>query len=356
MSRLIRSAGAVLLLLAVACEGPVAPDLEPGAIGERSSSSNVTPVDLTGNGPIVFSSFRDGPAQIYIMNPDGSNLALLKAAPTALLELSYPVWSPDGTKIAYIQNGETVYVMNADGTGEVELTNDRHRKAYLTWSPDGTRLAWSDARTGIPGEGITVMNADGSGEVRIFVSTENIGKLTWSPDGSKIAFMMVTDVASIIGEIFVINADGTGLAQLTSDGGLNLDPAWSPDGSTIAFVSSVGLPSPSLGPVLAVMNADGTGRRLLAPAQNAFDSHPAWSPDGRMIVFSRSLDHDAGHVGGLHVIRSDGTGMVQLTDVGGGSPSWGPRRLTTMADCTNGEWMKFGFPNQGQCIKFLNRP
>src|SRR5205807_4037283 len=79
------------------------------------------------------------------------------------------VWSPDETQIAYeaAESGgkPDIWVMNADGTGRIQLTQSPARDENPDWSPDGTRIAFYSERTG--NAQIWVINADGSGEQRI---------------------------------------------------------------------------------------------------------------------------------------------------------------------------------------------
>ena len=97
-----------------------------------------------------------------------------------------PAWSPDGKKIAFVSWRESnhdmnddIYVMNADGTNAVNLTNHEAQDFDPAWSPDGTKIAFVSDRGG--NYDIYVMNADGTGEVKI---TDNPGRdsdPTWSP-------------------------------------------------------------------------------------------------------------------------------------------------------------------------------
>src|SRR5205807_22645 len=100
---------------------------------------------------------------------------------------------PNGSKIAFESDrtGNTdVWAMNADGTGQVDLTNNPASDGGPSWSPDGTQIAFATDRNG-DGD-IYKMNANGSSPVDL--STYLGGRLgnaehspAWSPDGTRIA-------------------------------------------------------------------------------------------------------------------------------------------------------------------------
>ena len=150
-------------------------------------------------------------------------------------------WSPDGQKIVFTSRPVTddrihsiqteIYVMNADGTGRVQLTNnlvEEVEERAPAWSPDGTRIlfVWRigpPGPTGIPTFEICVMNADGSNLTRLTDNAVADLTPTWSTDGQKITFHR--SVAGLA-QLFVMNADGTGQTQLTSPPGQNAFARW----------------------------------------------------------------------------------------------------------------------------------
>ena len=146
---------------------------------------------------IAFVSRRDGNAEIYVMNADGSGLRRLTRNTVGDRN---PVWSPDGRRIAFESNWQ-LNVMNADGSGQRRLTRNGGRNFAPAWSPDGQKIAF-ERRLGRKKYGpcsgcgrastfeIWVMNADGSGQQRLTTQGAQPG---WSPDGQKIAFMSERD-------------------------------------------------------------------------------------------------------------------------------------------------------------------
>ena len=80
--------------------------------------------------------------EIYVMNADGANQINLTDNPA---EDSRSSWSPDGSKILFDsdRNGDLeVYVMNADGSNQINLTNNPALDSSPSWSPDGTKIAF----------------------------------------------------------------------------------------------------------------------------------------------------------------------------------------------------------------------
>jgi len=284
----------------------------PGTLGvtatavrdnSKSVTASVAITAIVADGQIAFTSIRDGNREVYLMHADGTGQVNLT---NNAADDEWPVWSPDGSRILFgsTRDGGSVYEMNADGSGVTRLLSTEENA--LAWSPDGTKIAF-DFHDGH--YGIYVMNADGSGVTRLATNAADDRVPAWSPDGGKIAFMSFRDGNW---EIYLMHADGTALVNLTNNPAQDEWPAWSPDGSKILFLSA------SDGRwEIYVMNADGSGVTQLTTIGTAFD--PAWSPDGTKIAFDDDNE--------IYVINADGSGLRNITNDPAhfdGTPVWSP--------------------------------
>jgi hypothetical protein len=243
------------------------------------------------SGRIVFTSARDDNFEIYMMNADGSNQVNLTNSPGTYDVM--PDWSPDGSQIVFLRaedRGSNLYILNADGSGLRRLTTGPASKHDPDWSPDGTQIAFSGDND------IYIINVDGSGLRQLTNTAEGEGEPAWSPDGKKIAF---TWGSKGVYAVHVVNVDGSG-EQYLSEGE---SPAWSPDGKRIAFVSDR-----DGNDEIYVMRADGS-KQINLTQRHAHETSPTWSPDGKKIAYASFVNIAPD----IYVMNSDGTDAIRLT-------------------------------------------
>jgi len=243
------------------------------------------------NCKIVFVSDRDGNAEIYSCNGDGSNIRrLTNNAATD----DQPAWSPDGSHIAFVSDrtGQSeIYIMNADGSNVVRRTFSGSYPRNPAWSPDGARIAYSSISNG-GGSNISVVGAM-SGSPSVLFEDPHIRALSWSPDGTKLALVSDRFAYDFVWDIFTINADGTNLTALTDDIFDHFDylfPSWSPSGTKIAMmirqeINIGATPAPQYNTQIGVMTPDGNGITAIISG-TAPKTRTSWSPDGTMIAYT----------------------------------------------------------------------
>lgn len=260
------------------------------------------------NGLIAFETERDGNNEIYVMNPDGTGQVNI----TSTAEWEYdPAFSPDGTRIAFVRETpqSDVWVMNADGSGAVNLSGPDTvvgtNGVHPTWSPDGSLLAYADNAD------IWVMSAlDGSGKTNITNTTGTVAaeaQPAWSATG-QIAYIRN-------GDLWVMEADGSNPHAVSATAGNESNPDWSPDGTKLVF---------QIGGEIWVANADGSNAIAVVSGAGEAGREPVWAPDGTKIVFSSNA-YDAPNGYDLFVMDADGSNVTLLpmpVPTGDYDPSW----------------------------------
>lgn len=256
---------------------------------------------------IVFARAVGDGSTLVAMNADGSGQVALTSEGSPRL----PDVSPDGSRILFTRDrepdapGPSIYVMNADGTGETRLVAGPADSPR--WSPDGSEIVYSIVEHACC-EAVHVMRADGSGSAQVtgHDSRWSDSWPAWSPDGTRIAFTRLTYVDLFGGEsgIWVVDRDGGAATRLT--GGEEAYPVWSASDDRIAFVSFAWGQDG-----VKVMNSDGSGLTTLVEANPNSGAIPwDWSPDGGLLLFTKNTGPERTDV---FLFRVEDRTVVRLT-------------------------------------------
>lgn len=263
---------------------------------------------------------------------------------TTMATLGGVEFSPDGKRVAYVVNradlgksswDSDVWLIDADGRNNFQLTRGSKSDSAPHWSPDGKRVAFLSDRDGVTG--LYVIDVAGGEAMKLTDEKTAIRTYEWSPDGKSIAYIRTDrrtaeeerkaeekDDARVVGEgvryshLYVIDVATKEVRQLTSGAFTAWSLSWSPDGKQIAFDRGpgAGLDEMYKTDIYVVPAAGGEARPLVV--RDGLERNPKFSPDGKSIAFvSTRGTHDWLREHFLHVVNvADGTDRLIGADYG----------------------------------------
>ena len=270
------------------------------------------------NTKIAFSSADGGDQEIYLVNPDGTELTNLTNDPDTDL---YPSWSPDGTRLAFASDRDgdwDIYIGDIVDAALVNVVNVTDTTVVNEqdpdWSPDGTQLVYRSDEVAAPSYDIYRMGLDGAEPVtpvRLTFEAHDY-EPAWKPDGTLIAF---GSSRTGDGDIYTMDVDGGSLTAHAPSSAGDEKPAWAPMGSLLSFGSKRVSAS---GDIFTIDTVGGTIEQMTFGGGSL---RSAWSPDGAKITFEKT-----GDVVYMDAVAAAAATVV-ATGASAGDPAWSP--LTT---------------------------
>ncbi|NIN72604.1 MAG: hypothetical protein GTO46_11925 [Gemmatimonadetes bacterium] len=264
--------------------------------------------------------------EIYIINPDGTGERRLTYSGDGK-NSNIPQWSPDGTLIAFASNREdndgrsSIYVMDGDGANVRRLTQVGSRDYFPRWSPDGTKIAFMSSRDG--DAEIYLMSPDGSDLQKLTDNEAFDAAFSWSPDGR----LVLTSERDGTAMIYIMDSDGSDVRAI----GPGWGGEWMRDTGHIRYMD---YPASEKNGVrcFGVLDLEGT------VVEQGCDYDPVkrggcgYSPDGTQVAFTATLDgvtrfpvtEEESRKREVYVVDVDGSNMRRLTfnDYYDGHCSW----------------------------------
>jgi TolB protein len=270
------------------------------------------------SGSILFTSDEGGQKDIWIMQSDGTGKHRLTNDET---EDDFAVASPNGKRVVWTRGvffapDSEIWVMNIDGSGKRQLTfNDASDGGGTTWSPDGSKIAFKSLRDSTdpdhPNQEIYIMNADGTNQHNVTNDPAEEVLPDWSPDGNRIAF--VSDRRGDFA-IYTMAPDGSNVQKLTDNSMYAGNPRWSPDGKRILFADGFcHRPCKYNDSDLWVMNADGKSPKQVT--NSTLNELPGdWSLDMKYAVVDYFFTAEGPPISDLAVVDLANGAVTKLTN------------------------------------------
>jgi Tol biopolymer transport system component len=264
---------------------------------------------------ILFTSARDDNYEVYVMNPDGSeqlNLTQHRAQDVSA------IWSPTGEKILFVSDRGGVrdlYMMNSDGSNvrRVFKTKIEGWRKSPTWSPNGKQFAYAHTNWALLTSIIYIATLGEQEEEHLVEGRDP----AWSPDGTEIA-------CAIDGRLTLINVHTGAQKQLLPKKTMNWQryPSWSTAGDKLTFAWNKHQIPPVLDRdlhnewiknlTIYIINRDGTDLKQLVDEAGPRADYPVLSPNGKEVLYTQEIN------GFLQIFKLDVNSGIrtQLTHIG----------------------------------------
>lgn len=267
-----------------------------GAVVVLTLVAIAVPAVAQPTGKIVFTSVRNGNAEVCVINADGTGFKNLTD------DDAYddqPALSPDGTEVIFVSDRDgnrELYLMNLAGKNVVRLTNTDDSEIDPVFTADASGVIYTLETD----EGRDVYELDlVSGESQAIYAGEEDERMAYQGPGGKTVY-----VAEVNGDDEIMLEDSSGRKQLTDSPGIDFMPTITADGKQVFFVTT------REGDYdLYLMYADGTGERPFLSTET-IEGRGAPSPDGGYVAVA---NEETGTLE-IYIYDMDGNPVLQLTD------------------------------------------
>jgi Tol biopolymer transport system component len=232
----------------------------------------------------------------------------------------YPGWSPDGQYLAFHSTrvGPVAQIFKMEiATGEVtQLTSGPGEKRVARFSPDGRRIAFHREEDEAHHGDLFVMNADGSGLENLTNDQAGYWHPSWISNDQILVDSDRDDSGEAeIGnkELYILSLSSGSIERLTHFDDWDTFASLSPDGKRITWRRVIRNEDGSRNAEVFVMDRDGSNKINLS-RHAAFDAYPTWSPDGERILFASNRDEENYEEFNLYLIDPDGSDLVKITE------------------------------------------